>query len=71
MPKDQPTRPDAPRPPEFAVNFRTVPRYDASVSFNGKRSVWLSRMLRPFGKLLFAWLARREKRRGRNDSRPA
>jgi hypothetical protein len=70
MQKDQPTGPDTPRPPEFAVNFRTVPSYSASVRINGRHSDLLSRLIRPFGRLVFAWAEWRGKR-ARNNSRPA
>ena len=56
MQKEQPTEPDPPRAPDFAVNFRNLPSYSASVSFNGRRSVFLSRLIRPLGRLMFGWL---------------
>ena len=71
MQKDQSTGPDAPRPPEVAVNFRTVPSYSASVRINGQHSDLLSRLIRPFGILVFAWAEWRGRRRARNNSRPA
>jgi hypothetical protein len=70
MQKDQSTGPDAPRPPEFAVNFRTVPSYSASVSFNGSNSAFLSRLIRPFGRLVIAWLEWRGKRRAKKRVAP-
>ena len=62
MQRERSTRPNAPRPPEFAVNFRSLPVYSASVSFNGRHSLLLSRMIRPLGRLVIAWLEWRQKR---------
>ncbi len=51
--------------------FRNVPSYDANVSINGRHSVWMSRIIRPFGRFVFAWLEWRARRRARNESGPA
>jgi len=69
---DQPAGPNSPRSVEGeVVESFDAPSYDGSVSFNGRRVVWLSRLLRPFSRFIFGWLAWRQKRRARDDSRTA
>ena len=53
-----------PKSPEFATTMAgSAASYDVSVSVKGRRIAWASRMLRPFAKLIFKWLAWREARR--------
>jgi hypothetical protein len=64
MEKDEFPRPDAPRPPQTHVSFRTVPAYSAHVNIKGRYSPLLSRIIKPFGRILIAWLAWRQRRGG-------
>jgi len=68
MKKDQRGRPSAqPNLDDDIVESEDVPTYMVSVSHNGKRLEWLNRMLQPFGRFVFAFLAWRQKhRRGSN-----
>jgi hypothetical protein len=71
MQKDQFTGPDAPRPPQIALNFRNVPAVTAHVSINGRHFTWLSLLLRPLGRVVIPWFEWRGRRRARNESRTA
>jgi hypothetical protein len=68
MEKDQFTGPDAPKTPQVSLSYRSLPTYSAHFSINGRHSPLLSRIMRPFGKLVFAWLEWRARQRARNDA---
>jgi hypothetical protein len=70
MQRDQRGRPFV--PPDVndrIVESEDVPTYMVSVAYNGRRLRLLNRLLQPFGRLVFTWLAWRQKRRSGRDAR--
>jgi hypothetical protein len=57
MHTDHPEETVAPKHPDIAVTMVAAPSsYDVDVSFNGRRSKWLSRLLRTLTRLI--WMRR-------------
>jgi hypothetical protein len=60
---DRPEAPDPTHQMDEPVESFDVPAYGLNVSVNGRHVTCLNRVLPPFARFIFSWLAWREKRR--------